>query len=61
MKSQHVVVLGLHIRTRFRPDLSGGDVTETDRESALSEESSNEVHAVMSAYCFVVILLLLLL
>ena len=51
MKSQHVVVLGLHIRTRFRPGLSGGDVTETDRESALSEESSDEVHVVMSALC----------
>ena len=60
MKSQHVVVLGLHIRTVFTPGLCG-DVTETNRESALMEQGSNEVHAVMSAYCFVVILLLLLL
>ena len=46
MKSQHVVVLGFHIRTGFTWGLSG-DVTETDSESVFIEEGANELHPVV--------------
>ena len=46
MKSQHVVVLSLHIPRGFRWRLIA-DVA--DRKFALIEESSNELHVVVLA------------
>ena len=46
MKSQHIVVLSLHLRPGFTRGLI---VDVADRKSALAEESSNELHVLVSA------------